>query len=237
QMNIGVMLLAEQILSQYDDFLQQYRAVYQQLHQIQRVDVNQLATGLEIRSVQIANLRSTINRIINEQRFHQRLVASQRRAEALMEMPQEELSKSLLDRQNVEILKENLYKQAWRKFQTENNLVDVEIIEEFNNKPSEASLLITGDYFLEKLEAIIVAHTVEEMSLKAKISSFIFTYLYNLQQADYNLEGWRYLEDQNRTLEKILINCNSLENSHTLDLLIEFTKGMQRECLRHYWFI
>ncbi|CAF4474340.1 unnamed protein product, partial [Didymodactylos carnosus] len=117
QMNIGVMLLAEQILSQYDDFLQQYRAVYQQLQdQIQRVDVNQSATGLEIRSVEIANLRSTINRIINEQCFHQRLVASQRCAEALMEMTQEELSKSLLDRQNVEILKENLYKQAWRKF-------------------------------------------------------------------------------------------------------------------------
>ena len=58
--------------------------------------LSQLTTGLEI---------------INEQRFNQRLIASQRRTEIFVDTSREELSKSILDRQNVKVLQENFSKQ------------------------------------------------------------------------------------------------------------------------------
>ncbi|CAF5193223.1 unnamed protein product, partial [Rotaria magnacalcarata] len=59
--------------------LKHHQSIYQQLQdEIQRVDVNHLATGLDIRSTEIVNLRNTISRIVNEQRFSQRLAAVQR---------------------------------------------------------------------------------------------------------------------------------------------------------------
>ncbi|CAF1577032.1 unnamed protein product, partial [Rotaria sordida] len=57
QMSIGIKLLGEEILSQYNEFLQQYQIAFQQLqNEIQSIDVNQLATGLEVRSVEIAKI-------------------------------------------------------------------------------------------------------------------------------------------------------------------------------------
>ncbi|CAF4286100.1 unnamed protein product, partial [Rotaria magnacalcarata] len=71
----------------------QHQSIYQQLQdEIQRVDVNHLATGLDIRSTEIVNLRNTITRIVNEQRFSQPLAAVQRR-------------------NNIKIITENLNKQ------------------------------------------------------------------------------------------------------------------------------
>ncbi|CAF5193690.1 unnamed protein product, partial [Rotaria magnacalcarata] len=79
QLSTGIMLLSQQILNQYEQRLKQHQSIYQQLQdEIQRVDVNHLATGLDIRSTEIVNLRNTISRIVNEQRFSQRLAAVQR---------------------------------------------------------------------------------------------------------------------------------------------------------------
>ncbi|CAF1995470.1 unnamed protein product, partial [Rotaria magnacalcarata] len=112
QLSTGIMLLSQQILNQCEQSLKQHQSIYQQLQdEIQRVDVNHLATGLDIRSTEIVNLRNTITRIVNEQRFSQRLAAVQRRLEALIEIPQEELSKIMLNRNNIKIITENLNKQ------------------------------------------------------------------------------------------------------------------------------
>ncbi|CAF4062472.1 unnamed protein product [Rotaria magnacalcarata] len=76
QLSTGIMLLSQQILNQCEQSLKQHQSIYQQLQdEIQRVDVNHLATGLDIRSTEIVNLRNTITRIVNEQRFSQRLAA------------------------------------------------------------------------------------------------------------------------------------------------------------------
>ncbi|CAF1540060.1 unnamed protein product, partial [Rotaria sordida] len=58
------------------------QVVYQQLQdELQRVDISQLGTGLEIRSTEIANLKTSVNRIINEHRFSRQFAAAQRRME------------------------------------------------------------------------------------------------------------------------------------------------------------
>ncbi|CAM4953543.1 unnamed protein product [Rotaria socialis] len=237
QMNIGVILLAQHVLNHHNDFSKQYQVVYQQLqNEIQKVDTSQLATGLEIRSVEIANLRSTINRIINEQRFSRRLLALRKRTEVLVELPQEELLKSISDRQNIKIIKENLYKQEWRHFPIEHNIVSVELIKKFNDEPSEESLLNLGFDYFAQLEKILSQNATLDLDLN-QISNFTYTYLYNLQQANHDLLGLRALDDQQRILHQIFIKFPSLDNSHTLDLLIDFSQGIQRECVRHYWLI
>jgi len=70
-----------------------------------------MTRGLEIRSVEIANLRSMMNRIINEQRFNQHLATTQKRTEVFVDMPREEIPKPILDKQNVQIIKENFSKK------------------------------------------------------------------------------------------------------------------------------
>ncbi len=67
-----------------------------------------------------------MNRIINEQRFNQHLAATQKRTEVFVDMPREEIPKSILDKQNVQIIKENFSKKEWRKFPIANNIIDAE---------------------------------------------------------------------------------------------------------------
>ena len=52
------------------------------------------------------------------------------------------------------------------------------------------------------------------------------TYLYNLQQANHNLLGLKCLEDQKQAIYELFIKFPSLKNSHTLNLLIDFSKGI-----------
>ncbi|CAF1411613.1 unnamed protein product [Adineta steineri] len=237
QMSIGINLLGQEILGQYNDFLQQYQIVYQQLQkEIQKVDVNQLTTGLEIRSIEIAEMRNAINRIINEQRFNQRLIASQRRTNVLIDNPQEKLSKSILDRQNIKILQEEISKQEWKNFPIENNIIHNEILEKFNKEPNEQFLLEINCHFLFELENILSQNNIKKIN-RNHISNFTNIYLYNLQQGNFTFENLEFIEKQKQLFFQILPEFKSLENTYTLDLLIEFCKGMQRECLRHYWLM
>ncbi|CAF3926815.1 unnamed protein product [Adineta steineri] len=237
QMSIGINLLGQEILGQYNAFLQQYQIVYQQLQKdIQRIDVNQLTTGLEIRSTEIANMRNTLNRIINEQRFNQRLIASQRRTDVLIDNLQEKLSKSILDRRNIKILQEESSRQEWKKFSVENNIIKDQIIEEFNREPNEEILLKINCHFLFELEKMLSQENINQIS-KDHISNFTNIYLYNLQQGNFTFKNLKFIEEQKQAFFQILPELKSLENTLTLDLLIEFCKGMQRECLRHYWLI
>ncbi|CAF5164661.1 unnamed protein product [Rotaria sp. Silwood1] len=137
-------------------------------------------------------MRSKINRIINEQRFNQRLIASQKHTEVLVDIPQEELSKSILDRQNIKIIQENVYKQEWKKFPIENNIVNIEIIKEFNKNSNEETLLKTGCFFFSELETILSQDRIEQINLN-QISNFTNTYLYNLQQGNYTLNGLQWI--------------------------------------------
>ncbi|CAF2153749.1 unnamed protein product [Rotaria magnacalcarata] len=165
QLSTGIMLLSQQILNQYEQRLKQHQSIYQQLQdEIQRVDVNHLATGLDIRSTEIVNLRNTISRIVNEQRFK------------------------------------------------------------------------VGNEFLKKLVEIISAGEVEKLDL-TKISYFIRIYLYNLQQANFNLKDLKTNKDQQSQLYEICIEYPSLRGSILLDSLIGFTKALQTEWLKHYLII
>ncbi|CAF0968037.1 unnamed protein product [Didymodactylos carnosus] len=235
-MSIGIKFLGEEILSQYNEFLQQYQIISQQLQdEIQRIDVHQLGTGLDVRNVEIAKMRSTINRILNEQRFNQRLMASQRRTEVLIDIRREELPKSISARQNIQILHENFSSEPeWKEFPIENN---IQIIKEFNSKPNEEILLQTGSYLLLELEKNRCQNSLEEIVLKENISNFTNIYLYNLQQGNYTWKNLRSIKEQKQAFYKILPGFQSLENTITLDLLIDFCKGMQREYQRQYWLI
>ncbi|CAF4263300.1 unnamed protein product, partial [Rotaria magnacalcarata] len=214
--------------------LKHHQSIYQQLQdEIQRVDVNHLATGLDIRSTEIVNLRNTISRIVNEQRFSQRLAAVQRKLEALIEIPQEELLKIMLNRNNIEIITENLNKQERKVFEIGHNLVKVE---NFNTNLNEKSLLEVGNEFLKKLVEIISAGEVEELDL-IEISYFIRIYLYNLQQANSNLKDLKTNKDQQSQLYEIFLEYPSLRGSILLDSLICFAKTLQTEWLRHYLII
>ncbi|CAF4179913.1 unnamed protein product [Rotaria sordida] len=192
QMNIGVQFLAHEILNQYNKFTQQYEFVYQKLrNEIHKVNINQLGTGLENRSTGIRNLQNTINRIINEKRFQQHLIASQRRTELLVEIPKEELSKLISHRQNIKIIKDNLKKQEWKKFQIENIIIDIVLIKKFNQNPNEEYLIKIGFDFITKLDILLSQNTnVDSIDLK-NISNFTYTYVYNLQQSNLSYIGWQ----------------------------------------------
>ncbi|CAF1559360.1 unnamed protein product, partial [Didymodactylos carnosus] len=198
--------------------------------------MNQLTIGLEIQIIEIAKIRNTINRIINEQRFNQRLIASQRRTDILTDNSRQELSKSILDRQNVKILQKEISKQERKKFPIENNIIQNKIIEEFNKKPNEEYLLKISCYFLFELEKILSQNNIEQIN-RYHISNFTNIYLYNLQQGNFTFNDLKFIEKQKQAFYKILPKFKSLENTYILDLLIEFCKGIQREYLRHYWLI
>ncbi|CAF2979117.1 unnamed protein product, partial [Rotaria sp. Silwood2] len=237
QMSIGINLLGQEISNQYNEFLEQYQIVYQQLQkEIQKVDVNQLATGLEIRSMEIAKMRSTLHRIINEQRFNQCLIASRRRTDVLIDNREQKLSKSILNRQNINIFQKEISKQEWKKFPIENNIIQKEILEKFNKEPDEQSLLKINCHFLSELEKMLAQNILEEID-KNHISNFTNIYLYNLQQGNFTFQNLKFIKKQKQTFYEILPELKSLENTSALDLLIEFCKGIERECLRHYWLI
>ncbi|CAF1411988.1 unnamed protein product [Rotaria magnacalcarata] len=232
QLSIGILLLSQEVLNQFEKGLQLHQTIYQQLqNEIQRVDVQHLATGLEIRSTEIINLRNAITRILNEQRFSQRLAAMQRRLETLIEIPREELSKTILNRKNIQVIKENLDKQEWKKF--DNRFIDAT---NFNNDLNEKSLLKVGDASLEKFKKIISETEVKDIELKP-ISYFINIYFYNFQQARFCLTDLKTIKDQQEKLDEIFFKYPLLSGSHVLDLFINFSKSLEREWLRHYWII
>ncbi|CAF3934964.1 unnamed protein product [Rotaria magnacalcarata] len=206
EMNIGVMLLTQDILSQYNEYLKQYQG-----------------TGLEIRSAEIANFKISINRIINEHRFSRQLAVVQRRMEVLADKPKEDLSKLILDGQNVKITKEILNKQEWRLFKMGNCIVDRCFIQKFNQKPKEGSLLKIGNEFLLQLRKMLSSSQEHTIDLN-DISNFIQTYLYNSQQTNYDLDNLKELTKQRQDLYKLIIEFPSLEDTSTLNLLIGFYK-------------
>jgi hypothetical protein len=235
QLNIGVTSIAQDILNQYSDVVQLYQLVYQQLQdEIGRVDVYQLSTGLEILSVEFSKMRSTINRMIDEQRFNQRLATLQRRTEVLVDKPSDKVSESISNRDNIKILQDEFpVKEKWKKFPVE----DREIIKEFNQNLNEESLLKIGGCFYLELEKILLDNRIEQINFREEFSHFTQIYLYNLQHGNFTFEDLQFLEIQKHAFFQILPRFQSLKDPNALDFLIDFSKGIEREYTRHFWLI
>jgi hypothetical protein len=105
QLNMGTVALSHEMHGQYQVFAVSHASLYQALqHMIQAVDVNQLSTGLEIRSTRIAKLQSRINQLMNTQRLQQRLAKQQTQTQVLSEASTEIMAESLSKRRNVRFI-------------------------------------------------------------------------------------------------------------------------------------
>ncbi|CAF4575861.1 unnamed protein product, partial [Rotaria sp. Silwood2] len=158
----------------------------------------------------------------------------ERRTESLAEIPQEKLSKEILNRQNIKVRKEIFDRQQWKFFHIENTFVDKKLIEKFNSTPNKELLLEIGLNFILQLENQLSFSEIKSINIQ-HISDFMYIYLYNLQEGNHSVLTLKYIKYQKQVFNQLLITHRWLENNPIVDLLIEFSKGLHRGYLKHYW--
>ncbi len=236
-LSIGIDILSTGLLQQHQAFLQQHGELMQQLQQeIDRINVNQLMSGLPIRSDEIAAIQEKINRRIAAEQMNLRASRfSQRQRREISDYQQQQTVSN-----STEVVSLRLQELKTPAVMTRQQFQSVEgknqLIEQLNNHLKKFNENNKPDLLSNIFDTLVksIQFLADKELLKA-CSVTLPVFLFNLRHSGVLNDPMPWLNKQ-RELAKVIESENIVSPSGTIYILIQkFVSGLQAELARVRW--